>query len=406
MREGKIAAPLAAQLTRAVPSQRLRVIVGLRDVGVRAADIMTASSLAIMTYHLIPAVAVEALPADIIAMAADERISAIWADLPVHIWLDASVPLIGAPRVWEVGYRGRGITVAVVDTGVDQTHPDLAGRVTQTKDITGEGYRDGHGHGTHVAGIIAGNGQASGGRYRGVAPEAEIMAAKVLRSDGSGLTSDVMAGIEWAVEHGAKIINLSLGAAVPCDGTDALSVMCDAAVDRGVVVCVAAGNAGPAAGTVGPPGCARKVITVGATDKSDQVTGFSSRGPTADGRTKPDVCMPGLAITSLRASGTSMGTVLNDYYTSASGTSMATPHCSGAVALLLQARPSLTPAAVKDLLMNTAKNLGVDANAQGAGRVQVYQAYVGEPAPPPAPEPGRGCAQVIPSLFLRSGRIQ
>ena len=184
--------------------------------------------------------------------------------------------------------------------------------------------------------------------------------------------------------------------------TDALSVLCDAAVAQGVVLCVAAGNAGPGASTVGSPGCAKTVITVGATTKSDQVASFSSRGPTSDGRIKPDVCFPGANIVACRASGTSMGTPINAWYTSASGTSMATPHATGACALLLQAKPGLSPQQIKDTLMNTAKDLGLDANTQGKGRAQVFAAYQSalgqEPQPqPPAPPtpPGTGCLATL-----------
>jgi serine protease AprX len=166
---------------------------------------------------------------------------------------------------------------------------------------------------------------------------------------------------------------------------------CDAAVARGIVVCVAAGNAGPAARTVGSPGAAADVITVGASTRADGVASFSSRGPTADGRTKPDICFPGTDIVAARASGTSMGSPVNEFYTSASGTSMATPHATGLSALLLQANGAASPAQVKQALMDTALDMGADANAQGAGRAQAEQALAvikGEEPPTPGPTPG------------------
>ena len=289
----------------------------------------------------------------------------MWYDSPVHIMLDVSVPLIGAPQLWQNGFTGKGVTICIVDTGIDLDHPDFAGRIADTHDFTTEGVRDLHGHGTHCAGIAAGAGTASNGKYRGVAPEATILVAKVLASNGSGATSDVMAGVEWAVQHGAHVISLSLGSDGACDGSDALSQTCDAAMQQGHVVCVAAGNAGPGAGTVGSPGCAHDAITIGATDATDAIASFSSRGPTADGRTKPDICFPGVRITSARAKGTSMGHVVDDNYTSASGTSMATPHASGTCALLRQAHPAATPAQIKTALMHSAKNIGLDANTMG-----------------------------------------
>ncbi len=342
----------------------------------------------------------------------DPNVAVVWSDLPVYALLDVSVPLVHAPDVWEMGFTGSGVRVAVVDTGVDAQHPDLVGRVIDAKDFTGEGAGDGNGHGTHVAGIIAGSGAASDGKYRGVAPDALILAARVLGSGGSGQQSWVMAGIEWAVERGVKVINMSLGGPPePGDGTDALSAQVDAAVRAGVVCCVAAGNSGRAGNsTVGSPGAAREAITVGATvgDPShgwDEITDFSSRGPTADGRVKPDICLPGFNIIAARGSGTSLGRPVDDHYTSASGTSMATPHAAGAVALLFQAEPGLTPAQVKDRVLRAAQDMGQEPNWQGRGRENVLALARGQtaeplpkkvpaptpepppPTPPPTPEP-------------------
>jgi serine protease AprX len=249
-----------------------------------------------------------------------------------------------------------------------------------------------------VASIAAGTGAASNGLYRGVAPGAHLYIAKVLDRNGDGSMSGVMAGVEWAVEQGAQVINLSLGGPSPCDGTDALSTLCDAAVQQaGVVLGVAAGNAGPGASTVGSPGCARLVITIGATDDNDQVANFSSRGPTSDGRIKPDIVFPGVGIVAAQAAGTQLGEVIAPGYISLDGTSMATPHASGAVCLLLQAKSDLTPGQIKSVLQNTSLNLGLPANTQGTGRADVFKAFelaTGEtplpeptPAPTPAPTP-------------------
>ena len=340
-------------------------------------------------YAVIHAVAGHATHAQISAITDDPNVESVWYDSPVHIMLDVSVPLIGAPQQWQNGITGKGVTICIVDTGIDLVHPDFAGRIADTHDFTSEGVTDLHGHGTHCAGIAAGAGAASNGKYKGVAPEATLIVAKVLASNGSGSTSDVMAGVEWAVQHAAHVISLSLGSDGACDGSDALSQTCDAAMQKGHVVCVAAGNAGPGAGTVGSPGCAHDAITIGATDDSDVIAPFSSRGPTADGRTKPDVCFPGTRITSARAKGTSMGHVVDDFYTSASGTSMATPHASGTCALLRQAHPAATPAQIKTALMHSAKNIGQDANTMGAGRADVpaANALLGSTTPPVPPTP-------------------
>ncbi|MCL4393574.1 MAG: S8 family peptidase [Chloroflexi bacterium] len=391
----------------------LRIIVQYRSGLLDVASAVAGVAATHYAFRLISASAHTVLPSAIDALASLDAVETIWFDEPVHTMLDVSVPLIGAPSVWQQGVTGKGIKVGIVDTGIDPSHPDFAGRIALMKDFTGEGPNDNHGHGTHVAGIVGGSGAASGGKYKGVAPECLYYTAKVLRADGSGSTSDVIAGVEWAVQQGVQAINLSLGSDGACDGTDALSVTCDAAVGRGVAICVAAGNAGPASSTVGSPGCARNVITIGATSKSDQVADFSSRGPTSDNRIKPDVCFPGVSIVSCRATGTTMGTPVNASYTTASGTSMATPHATGSCALLLQANPTLSPQQVKDLLMSTAKDLGVPANVEGDGRAQVYAAYqkaiaktapAPEPSPAPSPTPAPVPSPAPLPVPVRSGR--
>ncbi len=325
---------------------------------------------------------------DLQRLAEDPAVLHVWPDLPVYALLDVSVPLIRAPQVWREGITGKGVRVAVVDTGIDWEHPDFEGRIGGVHSVVGDDGRDHFGHGTHVAGIIAGSGKASNGRYKGVAPDAILYSAKALKDNGSGMSSDVMAGLEWAAMQKAQVINLSLGTPGPCDGTDAISYFCDKLVrERGIVVVAAAGNSGPRASTVGSPGCAHEVITVGATDDLDRVAGFSSRGPTKDGRTKPDICFPGVNIIAARAHGVNLGPIRGEYYMELSGTSMATPHAAGVVALLLEADPDMKPAEVKKRLTSTAVNLGLDPNTQGAGRGDALAALKGEPAPTPQPTP-------------------
>jgi subtilisin family serine protease len=339
-------------------------------------------------YRLSPYSQVEATPSAITKMAASPDVVRIYQDVPVRVFLDYSVPHIHVPRVWQCGINGLGVKIAIVDTGIDQAHPDFDGRILNTYDNTGQTVQDGLGHGTHCASIAAGSGVASQGLYQGVAPGASLLIAKVLRNDGSGMMSDVMDGVEWAVDQGAQVISLSLGESGSSDGNDPLSDLCEAAIKRGVVVCVAAGNEGPMGYSIGSPAAAPHVITVGAASDLDRIAEFSSRGPTADGRVKPDVVLPGVDIVAARAQGTSMGTVIDDYYTSASGTSMATPHAAGVCALILQLNPLLPPEGVRVRLMSTAVNLGFGAIAQGAGQVDAWEATKDDIAnPPPAPEP-------------------
>ncbi|MEM5829570.1 MAG: S8 family serine peptidase [Candidatus Aenigmatarchaeota archaeon] len=212
--------------------------------------------------------------------------------------------------------------------------------------------------------------------FKGVAPEGvQLLNGKVLDDYGHGFESDIIAGIEWAVDSGAKIISMSLGGRVPiCDGSDPMSLAVDSAVDRGVNVIVAAGNSYDVRAILAP-GCAKKAITVGATDNFDNIAWFSSEGPTTDERIKPDIVAPGVWIISARANNTDMGWPISEYYTSASGTSMATPHVAGVVALILQSYPNLTPEQVKAILMNTAKDLKQKPTVQGGGRIDAYKAY-------------------------------
>ncbi|MBO4205326.1 S8 family serine peptidase [Micromonospora echinofusca] len=300
----------------------------------------------------------------------------IWLDGRVRTLLDVSVPQIGAPDAWAAGYDGTGVKVAVLDTGVDPNHPDLVGQIVETQSfVPGETVQDGHGHGTHVAATIAGTGAGSGGKHRGVAPGARLLVGKVLSDGGAGGESGIIAGMDWAARSGAKVISMSLGGDTR-DGTDPMSeAVNQLTAETGALFTIAAGNSGPGATTVGSPGIAEAALTVGAVDDTDAVTSFSSRGPLVDGRLKPEITAPGRNIVAARAAGTSMGTPLDAHYTSASGTSMATPHVAGAAAILAQQHPGWTPERLKNQLVSTAKiTPGASVYDQGAGRTDVSRA--------------------------------
>ncbi|MFQ5945768.1 MAG: S8 family peptidase [Anaerolineae bacterium] len=332
------------------------------------------------TFQVFPGAALQATPPTIEALSQDPHVAKIWADERVRCCLDVSVPLTGVPRVWASGFTGRGVHIAVVDTGIDPYHPDFGGRIEEMADFTDEGVHDQDGHGTHVAGVAAGSGRASEGRYRGVAPEASLHVAKALDRLGEGFMSQVIAGLEWSLGEEVDVVNLSLGGDPPCDGNDPLSEACDILAERGVVVCVAAGNAGPGPASIGPPGCARQVLTVGASTDEDQIAEFSSRGPTQDGRFKPDLVFPGVAIVSCRADGTTLGQPVDRRYTQLSGTSMSAPHAAGVAALILEARPDLTPSDVRRVMTETTRDLGGVVYAQGAGRGDAFAALERQPA--------------------------
>jgi serine protease AprX len=270
------------------------------------------------------------------------------------------------------GLTGRGVKVAILSTGIDAKYPDLEGRIAATEDFVGGGIEDGNGVGTFVTSIVAGSGTASGGLYKGWAPEADLYIAKVLDANGAGRMNDVIAGLEWAVEQKVDIVLVDVGSPSGCDGSDELSQETDVAVEAGLVVVVPAGNAGPEPGTVGAPGCARLPITVGAAELN-KVADFSSRGPTLDGRTKPDILFSHSGV-GAQAAGTEIGSVVVPGYVEITGSNVSAAHAAGAIALLLQAAPELTPAEVKDNLMETANDLGFEANAQGAGLANIEEA--------------------------------
>ncbi|MGP4047928.1 S8 family peptidase [Streptomyces sp. 2A115] len=305
----------------------------------------------------------------------------VWLDGRVDAALDRSVAQIGAPEVWKAGYRGEAVKVAVLDTGADQSHPDLAGRITQAKDFSGSsGTGDAFGHGTHVAAIVGGSGAASGGR-KGVAPAADLLVGKVLGDDGYGTESQVIAGMEWAADAGAKVVNMSLGAEGASDGTDPMSMALNELTERtGALFVVAAGNSGEQGpGSIGSPGAADGALTVGAVDRNDALASFSSRGPRAgDDAVKPDVTAPGVGIVAARATGTTMGDPVDARYVAASGTSMATPHVAGAAALLAQRHPDWSATRLKDALVSTARTAtGQEITEQGGGRVDIAAAALG-----------------------------
>ncbi|HUL80482.1 MAG TPA: S8 family peptidase, partial [Vicinamibacteria bacterium] len=295
----------------------------------------------------------------------------------VHAVLDHSVPQIHAPEAWAAGYDGAGSKVAVLDTGIDATHPDLAGQVSTAANFsTEDSVVDGNGHGTHVASTIAGTGAASSGLRKGVAPGARLLVGKVLDNNGSGEDSWVMAGMQWAASSGADVVNMSLGGDIG-DGTDPLSqAINDLSASTATLFVVAAGNNGSDASTVTAPGAARAALTVGAVDDNDALAWFSSRGPLVGGAgVKPDVVAPGVDITAARAAGTSLGNPVDDYYTDLSGTSMATPHVSGVAAILKEEHPAWDGERLKEAITASAVPIaGASAYEAGTGRVDALRA--------------------------------
>ncbi|HEX6335740.1 MAG TPA: S8 family serine peptidase [Jiangellaceae bacterium] len=325
-------------------------------------------------------------------------IGKIWLDEQIEVALDESVPMVGAPDAWAVGYDGSGLKVAVLDTGIDVTHPDFAGRIAGVENFTfsRDGF-DRYGHGTHVAGIIAGSGAAQDGTYTGVAPGASLLSGKVLGDDGTGLSSWLIQGMEWAVQAGADVVNMSIGSSSPSNGLDLQSTAIDRLTEQhDVLFVVSAGNLGPGSWTISSPGAASAALTVGAVDRAGDMPGFSSRGPRlvpnlrrligGEFAIKPDITAPGVRIASARARDTSLGSPVSEHYTRASGTSMAAPHVAGAAAILRQQRPDLDAAGLKSALVTTAvPNRQLAVYQQGGGRLDIPAALDAPVAVSPAP---------------------
>lgn len=301
----------------------------------------------------------------------------VWLDRVSTVTLDHSVPQIGTPAARAAGLDGTGVTVAVLDTGVDAGHPDL-GNLVAARNFLGEGHTDpadDHGHGTHVATTIAGTGAASDGTYTGVAPGVDLVVGKVCDADGRCPTSAMIAGMQWAaVDQGADVINMSISGCCT-DGTDPLvQTVEQLSAETGALFVISAGNDG-AAYTVGSPGIADAALTVGAVTDDGRMASFSSRGPRRhDYGLKPEITAPGVDIVAGRAAGTTMGPPVGEHYTTASGTSMAAPHVAGAAAILAQQHPDWDGQQLKQALVASAQDLGHPVYAQGAGRVDVARA--------------------------------
>ncbi|MEU4554967.1 S8 family serine peptidase [Micromonospora violae] len=300
----------------------------------------------------------------------------IWLDGRRRVTLDHSVPQIGAPTAWAAGFTGAGVSVAVLDTGIDATHPDLAGKVAEARNFTEvTDGRDTVGHGTHVASTIAGSGAASDGRYRGVAPDATLLDGKVCEDTGC-TDSAILAGMQWAaVEKKAAVVNMSLSGWDTPEVDPLEEAVQTLTAQTGTLFVLAAGNDG-ADGSVGSPASADAGLAVGAVDRDDELAEFSSRGPrVGDDALKPDITAPGVDIVAARSATGFIGDPVGDRYVAISGTSMATPHVAGSAALLAQQHPGWRADQLKATLMAAAKpHPEQTAYQQGAGRVDVAHA--------------------------------
>lgn len=351
--------------TSSTKSVRVNIVGYPQSTQIISNRVLQANGLVVNAFEVGFIVTAELSHDQLLEVASEPQVKSIWPDRSFRAALDSSVDQIHAPVLWDAGYTGLGQVVAVLDTGIDATHPMLQGKVVQSMNFTPDASsNDATGHGTHVAGIIAGK-KSGPSDYNGVAPDAMVWNVKVLDNTGNGAESWIIAGINYAVdpdgnpntEDGVKIINMSLGGPYT-DPNSPIVAAVESAISRGVAVIIASGNCSPGCpssdcqGFVGveTPGDAPNAITVGAIDDASQWACFSGGGLVSNGTVmKPDLVAPGVNVSSSYLSGG---------VASLSGTSAAAPHVSGLAALLLQANPGTTPSNVKSFLEQTAIDFG------------------------------------------------
>jgi serine protease AprX len=407
---GNVAPDVAAIMSQSGknPNQPVKLIVQYKQAP-KAAALARAENLGgHVSKHLdlIKGAAMTVPAGSLAALANDPEVAFVSIDHPMQVADDLTNGAIGTSAAWNAGYTGAGVTVAVVDSGINDSHPDLwnssetTSRVLYHEDFTGTpttnsagAKYDLYGHGTHVAGIIGGNGYLSGGQYEGVAPGVSLVDLRALDENGAGTDSTVIAAIQEAITlqstYNIRVINLSLGRGIAVSYTqDPLCQAVESAWKSGIVVVVAAGNYGRLSvdgsngfGTITAPGNDPFVVTVGATKSNgspavsaETLASYSSKGPTTyDHIVKPDLVAPGNDVVSLSAPGATLeadfpaelvnGTDGNPDYFTLSGTSMATPAVAGTVALMLQEQSTLTPDQVKARLMVTTYKMGLTSTS-------------------------------------------
>ena len=433
--------PALRDLMQANPQALLPVIVEMQhptapfvsapdvDRALAALDLLRQYGTPVAALSLIDAAAGFANAAGINAISLVPTVARIHHDATVGPRRSADPPVVAPPdqvsevyplvvnanQIWQQGITGGGVTVAVLDSGVaaDSDLVQPTNRILASVNFADQRLAsDPGGHGTHIAGIIAGNGSRSGGEVVGIAPQANIVDVRVLGSLGSGRISSVVRGIEWVLAHRAvyniRVINLSFGARANLSyRADPMAAAVEIAWRRGLVVVAASGNGGPAGGTVDTPGIDPYAITVGATDdrgtlgRGDDLLAWFSAWGSADSNAKPDLVAPGRRIVSIRVPGSALDTLFPDRivvarngstYFRLTGTSMATAVVSGAATLLLARRPDLSPDQVKALLVSTTQPYGQqsgqvlpDPTAGGSGLLDTYAAMTSAltiPAPP------------------------
>lgn len=409
---------LAIALNNATDDSNINAVI-VYHRAVTPADIAQLQQIGIIggtRFRVLPMVYVTATRSQLIALSRLPNVRSLYGNRTVNFNADPYFDPTGVQRVApdadlrarnaQLPVSGRGVTVAVLDTGINSLHPDLAGRVIQnvrlfdTQSVpAGFVYPSPienlpntdlvSGHGTFVGGIVAGSGSNSAGKFTGVAPGAKLLGL----SAGEPNLTYVLSGFDYLLEKGAnynaRVVNCSFSANTVFDFNDPVNIATKMLTDRGVNVVFSAGNSGSGNGTLNPYAAAPWVVSVGATDESGKLADFSSRGNFGDELQHPSLVAPGTKVASLRSatvtgvSGLGVADVQRltpsemPYYTTASGTSFSAPQVAGAIALMLEADPDLSPADIKDILARTATPMPIYFyHEAGAGMLNTYAAVL------------------------------
>ncbi|MCP4760409.1 MAG: S8 family serine peptidase [archaeon] len=330
-------------------------------------------------FSIVPALLISASINFLENVGKDERISKIELNPRVYLSLDEVNAILGIETIHKSFYQpsGRGVKIAILDSGIDKRHPDLTKRVIDRHNLTNEEEEDLCGHGTMMAGLICGTGFVSRIKFRGIAPAAKLIDVKITDRNAVAFVSDLLMGLEAIVEEEIDIILFGMCSPHTTDGNDILSRACSVFSKKNVILIAPAGNFGPDPYTIGTPGCGNNVFCVGAVDKDEKISFFSSRGPSLNGKVKPDLVLPGTRIITAGAMEGILGEKYgnNLTYRQISGTSTSAGIFTGVVAMLKEVRKDLNSEKLEEALKKSCNSIFFSPNSEGNGAPDILKLF-------------------------------